>query len=436
VLQRLTQLCAAAPEAVQLRDWKALKDLPSRSAADVQTLFYPDGPADVLDDADDAGPHRAKGFLAALTPAQYHAAYRFVLAHPEQAFPDIEAALNRGRKEGVIISQVISHAVRWVNPEPTAVGHRENNKPPHWQDFVSALGPLPRAEAETMAQQLQRDIFDVVRGRWDELDGSLDGDMNLPTYIERFSSPIWHDLLVLVHRVVGPRFHGRLALYNTDLPSNQPGQPASTLTRELSKAMSQMPEVRGNPALHTPDAVKELVQRILPTVAAWALEQCNDAITARDLGTMEAWSPSVTQHVHARRLVFQEMVQGLPQPSSSQPSPSAKPTGEAGMECSPEPSQINARLINTNFRAVNTPTNPRGSDPVLQSFGLNDITSRRRAYRQAVPDQHAKPRIPGTQWARPVTTVDRIHESRINLPSKPLGEPAWMSRRPARANRG
>ena len=57
--------------------------------------------------------------------------------------------------------------------------------------------------------------------------------------------------------------------------------------------MSHMPEVRGNPALQTPDAVQELVQRILPTVAAWALERCNDAILAQDLGgTMRGRRPS------------------------------------------------------------------------------------------------------------------------------------------------
>lgn len=68
VLQRLADLCAEAPEAVQLRDWKALKNLPSRSMADVQQLFYPNAPADVLADPEDASRHRAKGFLAALTP--------------------------------------------------------------------------------------------------------------------------------------------------------------------------------------------------------------------------------------------------------------------------------------------------------------------------------------------------------------------------------
>jgi hypothetical protein len=53
---------------------------------------------------------------------------------------------------------VVAHAVQWVNPEPTTVSHRDNNKPPHWQDFVPPLGDIPREEAELIARQLQRDI--------------------------------------------------------------------------------------------------------------------------------------------------------------------------------------------------------------------------------------------------------------------------------------
>ena len=130
----------------------------------------------MLDDPEEVDPqHRAKGFLAALTPAQYHAAYRFVLEHPDQAFPDIEAILNRGRKEGIVVSQVVSHAVRWVNPQPTTVSHRDNNKPPHWLDFVPAIGATPREEAESIAQQLQRDIFSVVRVGWTRSTGASSG---------------------------------------------------------------------------------------------------------------------------------------------------------------------------------------------------------------------------------------------------------------------
>jgi hypothetical protein len=297
---------------------------------------------------------------------------------------------------------------------------------------VPPLGDIPQEEAESIARQLQRDIFNVVRARLGEIiDGSCDGDISKPTYLARFGYPIWNELLVLVYRAIGPRFCGQLALFNTKLP--QPGLSAPALTRELSIALSQMPEVRGNPALHAQDAVEELVQRILPTVTGWASERCNNAITSQDQGTVEAWSPSVAKYVHARRLVFQSMVQALS--SSPPPGPSNRPTGEAGTECS-EP--ITPQSVNPNFRPVNlAPVNAPGSDPVLQSFGLNDMSSRRRAFRQAPPNQQAKPTIPGTQWAPPVTTMDRVHQSRISLPTKPLGEPAWMSRRPAaRANRG
>lgn len=450
VLTRLGELCAM-PESVQPRDWRSLKDLSSRSASDVTRLFYPGAPADVLDNPDAADRHRAKGFLAALAPSEYHAAYRFVVEHPELAFPDIEAAHRGCRKEVKIISQVISHAVRWVNPEPAAVEHRMNNKPQHWEDFVPALAHLPRREAKDVARRLQRDIFAAVRGRWDELEGSLQGDTRDPSYLERFSSPVWHEILMLVHRVIGPHFHGQLEAYNKELPSTQPGPPASALSRELCRAILHMPEVRGNPALHTPDAVQSLVERILPAVAEWALERCNDGIEAQEVGTMEAWSPSVAQQVHAKRLVFQEMVQTLQGGAGPRQSSSDGPTvGAKSPECPLGPSQIDAPPANvestnfrpidiesTNFRPINTPTKARNpeshlSDAVLGSFGLDDMASRRRALREAAVNQ-ARPTIPGTRWVPPVTTMERINQSLLAKPlgTHPKASPAWASRRRA-----
>jgi hypothetical protein len=432
VLKRLSELCPR-PEAIQLKDWRALRALPSRAAVDVEQLFYANAPAAVLASAARPEPHhRSKGFLAGLNDAEYYRAYQLVLAHPERPFPDIEAILNRGRREGMLVTQVVANAVRWVNPEPAAVPTRENNKPPHWQGFVPPLGDVPRKEAESIARQLQRDMFGVLRDRLDEIDGGFEGDMANPAYLERFGAPIWHELLTLVHQAVGPRFCGQLASFNTALPASPRGLPTATLSRELGAALFQMPEVRGNPVLRSGDAIQELVRQLLPAVAGWALEQCTEAVTAEDLGTT-VWSPSVMQHVRTRQLVFREMVQALPSPD-----PLRAGRGQPAGERPPPPLQRSPRPGSPRFRPVNAPldaSEPPGSDAILQSFGLNDMNSRRRLHRQAPTRHPPQATIPGTQWASPVSTVDRVHQSRITLPAKPLGEPAWMSRRPARANR-
>jgi hypothetical protein len=431
VLERLSELCPR-PEAIQLKDWRALKALPSRAAVEVEKLFYDNAPAAVLASTDRPEPHhRSKGFLMQLTDAEYHHAYQFVLAHPERTFPDIEAILNRGRREGTLIAPVVAHAVRWVNPEPAAVPHRKKNKPPYWQGFVPPQGDVPQEEAEAIAQQLQRDMFGVLRNRLDEIDGRFEADMAKPAYLERFGAPIWHELLTLVHQAIGPRFCGQLASFNTALPASPRGLPTATLSRELGAALSQMPEVRGNPVLRRGDAMQELVRQLLPVVAGWALEQCTEAVTAQDLGT-PPWSPSVMQHVRTRQLAFQEMVQALPSPD-----PFAG-CGQPAGERPPPPVQKSPRPGSPRFRPVNAPLDapePPSSDTILQSFGLNDMNSRRRLHRQAPTRHPPQATIPGTQWASPVSTVDRVHQSRISLPAKPLGEPAWMSRRPARANR-
>ena len=109
-----------------------------------------------------------------LTDAECHHAHQFVLAHPERTFPDIEAMLNRGRRDGILIASGVAHAVRLVNPEqPTAVPNSKNNQPPHWRGFIPPLGDVLREQAESTAQ-LQRDMFGVLRDRLVEIDGSFE----------------------------------------------------------------------------------------------------------------------------------------------------------------------------------------------------------------------------------------------------------------------
>jgi hypothetical protein len=131
--------------------------------------------------------------------------------------------------------------VRWINLLPAIVGDRDNNKPPLWRDFIPALQATVGSEAEALAQTLQQEIFRVVRKRLDNFDGNLEGDAGQDSYLERFSSPIWNELLVLVHDTAGPRFQGLLAPCNTELPPRLPSQSAPALARDLSGAISRLP---------------------------------------------------------------------------------------------------------------------------------------------------------------------------------------------------
>jgi hypothetical protein len=139
MLQRLEELCPGRPEAVRPEDWKALKALPSLSALNVEQLFYPGAPLEtlfeIMDDEAKGRQYRSPKLLTTLTHAEYHAAYssiqRTTTAVDTVRFPDIEAILNRGRKEGPILSQVMSQIARWINPKPADVDPRKNSKPPH-----------------------------------------------------------------------------------------------------------------------------------------------------------------------------------------------------------------------------------------------------------------------------------------------------------------
>jgi hypothetical protein len=60
----------------------------------VQDLFYPYAPTDILADPKDHGHQHCLGrFLTVLTYSQYYAAYWFVLEHLKEIFLKIEAVL-------------------------------------------------------------------------------------------------------------------------------------------------------------------------------------------------------------------------------------------------------------------------------------------------------------------------------------------------------
>lgn len=231
--------------------------------------------------------------------AYYHA-YQAVLTFPDRRFPDIQAMLRTGRRDGKAVSQLICHVVQWVNPSPTKVGDRENNKPPLWRDLIWPFraGSSSQGDAEGQAQELQRRIFDVVRHRVTELsDLSKMPDANEESYLERFESPIWKDILVVVYSMVGSGFHGVVAKFNQQDPTTLALRQDSTVVSAIFKAIRKVPDIAQNPALRTSQAFDILIGKLSPVIITWASEQCTEALRAQELGQAPPLPPSVLKTV-------------------------------------------------------------------------------------------------------------------------------------------
>jgi len=77
--------------------------------------------------------------------------------------------LRTSRSDGRAVSQVIYHIIQWLNPQPSKIADRENNKPPLWREFIAPLRDGFGDRAEEQSRELQRKIFKVVRDRIGEL---------------------------------------------------------------------------------------------------------------------------------------------------------------------------------------------------------------------------------------------------------------------------
>ncbi|KAF2178765.1 hypothetical protein K469DRAFT_598717, partial [Zopfia rhizophila CBS 207.26] len=71
-----------------------------------------------------------EGFLAVLSNESYYHVYDTVVTTSRITFPDVHGLLKTTKDEGRIMMRVMSYVVQWLNPNPTKVGDRENNKPP------------------------------------------------------------------------------------------------------------------------------------------------------------------------------------------------------------------------------------------------------------------------------------------------------------------
>jgi hypothetical protein len=309
VLDGISQLTANTPESIRLADWSTLAKLPvSRSTLDVQNIFFPGAPAEVLADPATKGSlHRRPKFLTTVDAATYQRIYQTILESPNMRFPDFHAVLREGRRLGKVMSQVTNHVVHWLNASPTKVGERDPNKPLLWHNFLPAFdGEI--SQRSDRARHLQRQIFEVVRPRVEEFTDSINHSYlsMLPraedeSYPERFTRPAWRDLLITIHRAVGAQFQEPLCKFNTEDPESLPSQPQSTFTQALAAAIGGIPDVSRNPALSSSQALEILMAKISPIVTAWAAEQCKAAPKAGSSTPMSPEAFSTAEIIVAPR---------------------------------------------------------------------------------------------------------------------------------------
>lgn len=299
MLEKISKLSGGLDEEVHLSDWAALVRLPRPcSSANTHELFYPDAPNDVLADLSDQGHlYRQSGFLVGLEHGRYHNAARYVLDNAGQEYIDIQALLRRGRRDGKILSELMSHVTRWINCEPTKVMDRENNKPQLWRDFIPAMSTEHDSGAPRRSRELQRELFAVAEGRLDQLEGSFGGDISDDTYLERFRSPVWADILMTVCDKAGGQLQGKLATFRLPDPNSAPCEQEPALIKTLSFAIGRLPEVRDNPALRANGCVEELMRRISPIVIEWAAQNSQKGLTAQATGKVPRWPLSIRELV-------------------------------------------------------------------------------------------------------------------------------------------
>ena len=232
-----------------------LAELPSvRSAADVQRKFYPEAPANALVDSSSS---RRPKFLPKLDSTAYHRLYQTIQQNPDLRFPNIQRLSKEGRAQGKAVSSLMNHVVQWLNPAPSS-----GDRLQLWKELL----PESLEHNDAQALLLQSEIFDTVRDRTDELTNSDSSAFlaQLPkdakgSYLERFKLPIWRDVLIAVHKMIGPHFQGTLSQFNSQDPASLPLQRESTFIHAFRNAIIHIPHVTRNPALRSSKALESLM---------------------------------------------------------------------------------------------------------------------------------------------------------------------------------
>lgn len=95
--------------------------------------------------------------------------------------------------------------------------------------------------APRKSRELQRELFAFAEGRLDQLEGSLGGDISDDTYLERFRSPVWGDILMNVRDKAGGQLQGKLATFKLLDPKSALCEQEPALIESLSRAIGRLP---------------------------------------------------------------------------------------------------------------------------------------------------------------------------------------------------
>lgn len=221
---------------------------------DVQGLFYPSLSSDAKPQPSNVRP---RDFLPAINDDAYHSLYQSLVSEPVHRFFDIQALLKTTKQEGKLMSTVISHVSQWMNPEPTKVADRDNNKPPLRKDLVPGLHKKYGEEAEERFIALQQQLLDYVRCHTkDFTSATMDHylqeypDTHSDKYTTRFEHAGWHTLLSLVLDFAGPNLqHPCMVHFNYEDLCNYTCNPSPTVAQIARDLICQIPELAQNPAL-------------------------------------------------------------------------------------------------------------------------------------------------------------------------------------------
>ena len=108
VLDIIHDLCPLNPECIRASDWALLVRLSSQTPIIERTvhgLFYPP-------DYKETKEGHSDGFLGALEPVAYRAAYDTVRRSPNRVFPDANVWLSLAQNRGKFVKELILQHVR------------------------------------------------------------------------------------------------------------------------------------------------------------------------------------------------------------------------------------------------------------------------------------------------------------------------------------
>lgn len=306
VITTLGKLPGDASHYIQARDWERLAAiLPTRNTdvqvATIRHLFYP-SKAEQDSNPTAPGTRRHTGFLEALDDKGYRAFYEFLIESPYFTFPDVHKLLRTPKGEGQMMMDVMTHVVRWVNPDSAVLSDRRKSNKPLLREglipnveLLTAPGPGndERANTERAERQsilLERQVLEFVRRRMDDLkhpatkayldvvpDNTEQGGGD---YAERFADKFWKDLLYIVKVFLGPRFQPWWITGTPDRQSSPIDSQVthSTITRALCTLAQRVPEVAENPALNSKEAFTQLAAAIDGAVTQWVADRCQQAL--------------------------------------------------------------------------------------------------------------------------------------------------------------